>query len=52
MGYHLRIARPVMDLARAINIYSKGLGLRELGSFSGHAGFNGAMLRIPKEILA
>jgi len=43
-GAHLRIARPVTDLARSSAMYRRGLKLELLGSFSGHAGFDGVML--------
>ena len=42
--YHLRIARPVSDLARSQSMYVRGLGLEELGSFEDHEGFDGVML--------
>jgi len=41
---HLRIARPVSDLARSTQMYCRGLGLALLDSFKGHDGFDGAML--------
>jgi catechol 2,3-dioxygenase-like lactoylglutathione lyase family enzyme len=41
---HLRIARPVSDLARARAMYCAGLGLRLVGSFEDHGGFDGVML--------
>jgi hypothetical protein len=41
---HLRIARPVSDLGRARSMYCAGLGLRVIGSFEDHAGFDGFML--------
>ena len=44
MNMHLRIARPVRDLSRAVAQYTQGLGLEELASFTGHAGFDGVML--------
>jgi len=44
MPPHLRIARPVSDLARSADMYCRGLGLRVLGSFENHAGFDGVML--------
>ncbi len=40
----VRIARPVGDLRRAREMYCRGLGLRVLGSFEDHAGFDGVML--------
>jgi len=42
--YHLRIARPVSCLARSCEMYSRGLKLEVLGSFTDHAGFDGCML--------
>ena len=47
MKAHLRIARPVTDLARAKAMYGEGLGLEVLGSFEGHDGFDGVMLGAP-----
>jgi len=44
MQPHLRIARPVSDLARAETQYVEGLGLQVLGRFAGHDGFDGVML--------
>ena len=47
MPHHLRIARPVRDLAKAADMYSRGLGLRIVGSFENHDGFDGVMLGTP-----
>jgi catechol 2,3-dioxygenase-like lactoylglutathione lyase family enzyme len=47
MSFHLRIARPVTDLARSVEMYVGGLGLLELARFDDHAGFDGAMLGRP-----
>ena len=44
---HLRIARPVSDLARSTEMYCRGLGLTILGSFRDHDGFDGVMLGDP-----
>jgi catechol 2,3-dioxygenase-like lactoylglutathione lyase family enzyme len=44
---HLRIARPVSDLPRAQAMYAQGLGLRLIGSFENHQGFDGVMLGLP-----
>lgn len=44
---HLRIARPVSDLARTEAMYRRGLGLIVLGRFEDHAGFDGVMLGDP-----
>jgi catechol 2,3-dioxygenase-like lactoylglutathione lyase family enzyme len=47
MTPHLRIARPVSNLARSTEMYRRGLGLAILGSFTDHAGFDGVMLGDP-----
>jgi YycE-like C-terminal domain/YycE-like N-terminal domain len=47
MRHHLRIARPVSDLARSRSMYCAGLGLCVLGSFRDHAGFDGEMIGTP-----
>lgn len=44
MPPHLRIARPVSDLARSTEMYCRGLGLFVAGSFENHDGFDGVML--------
>jgi len=44
---HLRIARPVFDLERSQTMYCRGLGLRLLGRFEDHDGFDGVMLGYP-----
>ena len=44
MKTHLRIARPVTALERSAAMYSKGLGLVELGRFENHEGFDGVIL--------
>lgn len=47
MPPHLRIARPVTDLARTREMYARGLGLQVLASFEDHDGFDGVMLGAP-----
>jgi catechol 2,3-dioxygenase-like lactoylglutathione lyase family enzyme len=47
MKPHLRIARPVRDLARSRAMYTEGLGLHVLGGFEDHSGFDGVMLGHP-----
>lgn len=47
MDGHLRLARPVSDLARSVRMYRQGLSLQLLGSFEDHEGFDGAMLGAP-----
>jgi catechol 2,3-dioxygenase-like lactoylglutathione lyase family enzyme len=44
MRRHLRIARPVSNLARSTALYRDGLGIDVLGRFDDHDGFDGAML--------
>jgi catechol 2,3-dioxygenase-like lactoylglutathione lyase family enzyme len=44
MAPHLRIARPVSDLERSVDMYCHGLGWRVLASFENHAGFDGVMV--------
>ena len=46
MLYHLRMARPVTNLARTKAMYCQGLGLRVVGSFENHEGFDGVMLSL------
>lgn len=47
MNFHLRIARPVRDLERTQSMYRDGLGLRVIGSFEDHDGFDGVMMGAP-----
>lgn len=47
MNAHLRVARPVRDLARSVAMYVAGLGLMEIGRFENHDGFDGVMLGTP-----
>jgi hypothetical protein len=44
---HLRIARPVTELERSAAMYGRGLGLREVGRFEDHDGYDGVMLGAP-----
>ena len=44
MPAHLRIARPVTDIARSAAMYRHGLGLLQIGAFADHDGFDGVML--------
>src|SRR5262245_5070721 len=46
MSLQLRIARPVSNLAKSKDAYCRGLGLRVLGSFEDHDGFDGVMLGV------
>jgi YycE-like N-terminal domain/YycE-like C-terminal domain len=47
MSYHLRVAHPVSDIARAASMYGAGLELCVLGVFEDHQGFDGVMLGKP-----
>jgi ribosomal protein S18 acetylase RimI-like enzyme len=47
MTYQLRVARPVSDLVRSAELYSRGLGMSVLGRFEDHQGFDGVMLGVP-----
>lgn len=44
MPHHLRVARPVGNIERTTDLYRRGLGLRVIGSFEDHDGFDGVML--------
>ena len=44
MSHHLRIARPVRDIEKTTSMYCRGLGLRVVGRFEDHDGFDGVML--------
>ena len=43
----VRIARPTHQLQNVIAFYRDGLGLREIGRFKGHDGYDGVMLGLP-----
>ncbi|MEY8749363.1 VOC family protein [Alkalicoccobacillus gibsonii] len=43
----IRIARPTDQLERVIEFYEKGLGLKRIGSFKKHSGYNGVMYGLP-----
>jgi len=47
MAPHLRIARPVSNLERSVDMYCRGLGFRVLASFEDHDGFDGVMIGDP-----
>ncbi len=44
MKAHLRVARPTDQLQAIAKMYEQGLGLKVLGHFEDHAGFDGIML--------
>ena len=43
----VRIARPTDRLDEVVAFYRDGLGLTEIWSFEGHAGYDGVMLGLP-----
>ena len=43
----VRIARPTDQLEAVIRFYTVGLGLPQIGGFSGHAGYGGVMIGLP-----
>ena len=47
MQTHIRIARPVRDLARTGHMYCAALNLTVLAKFQDHQGFDGVMLGSP-----
>jgi catechol 2,3-dioxygenase-like lactoylglutathione lyase family enzyme len=46
-GVALRVARPTDRLEEVVRFYAHGLGLKVLGSFRDHDGFDGVMLGQP-----
>lgn len=43
----VRFARPTDKLKEVVAFYRDGLGLKEIGSFTGHAGYSGVMMGLP-----
>jgi catechol 2,3-dioxygenase-like lactoylglutathione lyase family enzyme len=43
----VRVARPTDQLEEVVRFYREGLGLKQIGSFEGHAGYSGVMLGLP-----
>lgn len=43
----VRVARPTDRLEAVVAFYEEGLGLPRIGSFQGHAGYDGVMLGLP-----
>jgi catechol 2,3-dioxygenase-like lactoylglutathione lyase family enzyme len=43
----VRVARPTDRLEEVVRFYRDGLGLEVIGSFSGHAGYDGVMVGLP-----
>ena len=44
-----RIARPTDKFEEVIAFYEKGLGLKRIGEFYGHEGYDGVMFGLPDE---
>jgi catechol 2,3-dioxygenase-like lactoylglutathione lyase family enzyme len=44
----LRVARHTERLDAVVAFYRDGIGLREIGSFRGHAGYDGVFLEVPE----
>lgn len=43
----VRVARPTDRLEEVVKFYRDALGLEQIGSFEGHAGYDGVMLGLP-----
>lgn len=43
----VRVARPTDRLDEVVRFYCEGLGLKQIGSFEGHAGYSGVMIGLP-----
>ena len=43
----VRMARPTDRLAEVVHFYRDALGLEQIASFEGHAGYDGVMLALP-----
>lgn len=43
----IRIARPTHQLDKLVQFYCEGLGLKEVGFFKGHNGYDGVMIGLP-----
>ncbi|MBP2001504.1 catechol 2,3-dioxygenase-like lactoylglutathione lyase family enzyme [Paenibacillus shirakamiensis] len=44
-----RVARPTHQLDKIVTFYREGLGLKEVGSFQGHEGYDGVIFGLPDE---
>ncbi len=45
----LRIARPTVNMKEVVSFYEEGLGLKRIGSFDQHEGYDGVMLGLPHQ---
>jgi catechol 2,3-dioxygenase-like lactoylglutathione lyase family enzyme len=43
----IRVARPTDRLSEVVRFYTDGLGLRVVGSFQAHEGYDGVMIGLP-----
>ncbi len=43
----IRVARPTDQLEKIVDFYCEGLGLKKIGSFEGHEGYDGVMVGLP-----
>jgi catechol 2,3-dioxygenase-like lactoylglutathione lyase family enzyme len=43
----VRVARPTARLSEVVRFYRDALGLRQIGAFKDHAGYDGVMLGLP-----
>jgi len=43
----VRVARPTDQLKEIEQFYCEGIGLKKIGSFSGHRGYDGIMIGLP-----
>ncbi|MCZ0875582.1 VOC family protein [Peribacillus sp. AS_2] len=43
----IRVARPTDQLKKVVSFYCEGLGLKKIGSFEGHEGYDGIMIGLP-----
>ena len=44
LAKQLRVARPTQQLEKVITFYTKGLGLKIIGEFKNHVGYDGVMI--------
>lgn len=44
LAKQLRVARPTQQLEKVIAFYTKGLGLKIIGEFKNHVGYDGVMI--------
>lgn len=43
----IRVARPTDQLKEVVDFYCNGLGLKKIGSFEDHEGYDGVMIGLP-----